>query len=176
MRTATFALFIGVAYLAAGILGMVPDALHAPAPEAPPTTFTVLYGNLLGLFPVNVLHSAVHLVIGVLGLAAWQADHVWHRMSSPRTYARALAVLYGALAVLGLIPGLNTLFGLLPLYGHDVWLHLGTAILAAYFGWRSVVEIERRAAEKVDRREQTIPVEKERRLGHSDRRIPGSEV
>jgi hypothetical protein len=176
MRTATFALFIGMAYLAAGILGMVPDALRPPPPEAPPTTFTVLYGNLLGLFPVNVLHSAVHLVIGVLGLAAWQADHVWHRMSSPRTYARALAVLYGALAVLGLIPGLNTLFGLLPLYGHDVWLHLGTAILAAYFGWRSVVEIERRAAEKVDRREQTIPVEKERRLGHSDRRIPGSEV
>ena len=71
MRTATFALFIGVAYLAAGVLGMVPDALHAPAPEAPPTTFTVLYGNLLGLFPVNVLHSVVHLVIGVVGLAAW---------------------------------------------------------------------------------------------------------
>jgi hypothetical protein len=176
MRTATFALFIGVAYLAAGVLGMVPDALHAPAPEAPPTTFTVLYGNLLGLFPVNVLHSAVHLVIGVLGLAAWQADHVWHRMSSPRTYARALAVLYGTLAVLGLIPGLNTLFGMLPLYGHDVWLHLGTAILAAYFGWRSVVEVERRAAERVDRREESVAVEHERRRGHSDRRIPGSEV
>ena len=176
MRTATFALFIGLAYLAAGILGMVPDALQPPPPEAPPTTFTVLYGYLLGLFPVNVLHSAVHMVIGVLGLAAWQADHVWHRMTSPRTYARALAVLYGALAVLGLIPGVNTLFGLLPLYGHDVWLHLGTAILAAYFGWRTVTEVERRSDARPDRREHAVPVERERRLGHSDRRIPGSEV
>jgi hypothetical protein len=55
-------------------------------------------------------------------------------------------------------------------------LHLGTAILAAYFGWRSVVEVERRAAERVDRREQTVPVDHDRRAGHSDRRIPGSEV
>ena len=176
MRTATFALFIGVAYLAGGIIGMVPDALKPPPPEAPPTTFTVLYGYLLGLFPVNVLHSAVHLVIGVLGLVAWRADHIYHRLTSPRTYARALAVFFGALAVLGLIPGLNTLFGLLPLHGHDVWLHLVTAALAAYFGWRSVVEVERRAAEKVDRREEQVPVERERRFGHSDRRIPGSEV
>ena len=176
MRTATFAFFIGVAYLAWGITGMVPDALQPPPPEAPPIRVAVLYGYLVGLFPVNVVASILHLLTGAAGIAAWQADHSWHRMSSPRTYARVLAILYGALAVLGLIPGLNTLFGLLPLYGHDVWLHLGTAILAAYFGWRSVVEIERRAAEKVDRREQSIPVEKERRLGHSDRRIPGSEV
>jgi hypothetical protein len=55
-------------------------------------------------------------------------------------------------------------------------LHLGTAILAAYFGWRSVVEVERRAAERVDRREESVAVEHERRRGHSDRRIPGSEV
>ena len=176
MRTATFALFIGVAYLAAGFLGMVPDALQPPPPEVPPVTFTVLYGYLLGLFPVNVLHSAVHLVIGALGVAAWQADHVWNRITSARTYARALAVLYGALALLGLIPGLNTLFGLLPLHGHDVWLHLVTAALAAYFGWRSVTEVERRSAERPDRREQAVPVEQERRLGHSDRRVPGSEV
>ena len=176
MRTATFAFFIGVAYLAVGIIGMVPDALFPPPPEAPPTTFTVLYGYLFGLFPVNVLHSAVHLVIGALGIAAWQADHVFHRLTSPRTYARALAILYAALAVIGLIPGMNTLFGYLPLHGHDVWLHLGTAAVAGYFGWRAVVEVERRDADKVDRREQVLPVGHERRFGHSDRRIPGSEV
>jgi hypothetical protein len=176
MRTATFALFIGVAYLAAGFLGMVPDALEPPPPEAPPITLTVLYGYMLGLFPVNVLLSALHLAIGALGIAAWQADHVWHRMTSPRTYARFLTALLGALAVLGLIPGLNTLFGLLPLHGHDIWLHLVTAALAAYFGWRSVTDVERRSDDRPDRREHSVPVEKERRLGHSDRRVPGSEV
>ena len=91
----------------------------------------MLYGYLLGLFPVNVLHSAVHLAIGAWGIAAWRG------MSDPQVYARSLALFYGALAVMGLIPGMNTLFGMLPIHGHDVWLHAGTAAIAAYFGWRS---------------------------------------
>jgi hypothetical protein len=37
---------------------------------------------------------------------------------------------------MGLIPGLSTLFGLVPLFGHDVWLHALTAIIAAWFGYR----------------------------------------
>jgi hypothetical protein len=43
--------------------------------------------------------------------------------------------LYGLLAILGLIPGTNTLFGLVPIYGHDVWLHALSALIAAYFGF-----------------------------------------
>lgn len=45
---------------------------------------------------------------------------------------------YGALAVMGLIPGLDTLFGLVPIFGHDVWLHAVTAAAAVYFGWFAV--------------------------------------
>jgi hypothetical protein len=176
MRTATFALFIGIAYLSAGLLGLVPAALMPPPVDAPPTRFHVLYGYLLGFFPVNVLHSAAHLVIGVWGLVAWQADHIGRRVRSPRMFARALAIVYGALAVMGLIPGVNTLFGLLPIHGHDVWLHAGTAAIAAYFGWRTEVVVERRADDLLDRREQVQPVEHERRFGHGDRRIPASEV
>lgn len=176
MRTATFALFIGLAYLGAGLLGLIPEALLPPPADAPPTTFTMMYGYLLGLFPVNILHSAVHFAIGAWGIAAWQADHVWHRMTSPKMFARALAILYGALAVMGLIPGVNTLFGVLPLHGHDVWLHLGTAALAAYFGWRSEVSVEHRASTTPDRRDQLQGVARERRVGHADRRAPGSEV
>ena len=48
-----------------------------------------------------------------------------------------LAIAYAALMVFGLIPGLNTLFGLVPLYGHDVWLHAVLAAVAAYFGFFS---------------------------------------
>jgi len=169
-------LFFGIAYLSIGLLGMVPAALTPPPPDAPKVTYTVLYGYLFGLFPVNVLHSALHLAIGAAGIAAWRADHDQRRITSPKTYARALAILFGALAVIGLIPAMNTLFGLLPLHGHDVWLHIGTAVVAAYFGWRSENWVERRDDVKIDRREQAMRVERERRLGHSDRRIPGSEV
>ncbi len=162
MSTSTFALVLGIAYLGAGVLGLIPAALLPPPPDAPPTTVTLLYGYLLGLFPVNVLHSAVHLAIGAWGITAWRG------MANPRVYARSLALFYGALALMGLIPGMNTLFGMLPMHGHDVWLHAGTAAVAAYFGWRQEVNLERRQI--TDRRQRMLPVARERRFGLADRR------
>ena len=162
MKTRTFALIFGLAYLGAGLLGLVPAALMPPPPDAPPTSFTLLYGYLLGLFPVNVLHSAVHLAIGFWGLAASRDA------TGAKVYGRSLAILYGVLAVMGLIPGLNNVFGFIPLHGHDVWLHAGTAAIAAYFGWRTEVDVERR--HMMERRQRMMPVARERRLGLADRR------
>lgn len=161
MKTTTFALIIGIAYLAAGLLGLVPAALRPPPPDAPPTTLTVLYGYLLGIFAVNIAHSAVHLAIGAWGVLAARDS------PAAQMYSRSIAMIYGVLAVMGLIPGMNTLFGVLPLHGHDVWLHAGTAALAAYFGWREV-KTERRTT--ADRRQRMLPVARERRLGLADRR------
>ena len=162
MKTSTFALILGIAYLLAGLMGLIPAFLRPPAADAPPTTFTLLYGQLLGLFPVNILHTLVHFAIGIWGLMAWKGA------AHPKVYARSLAMLYGVLAVAGLIPGLNTMFGFIPLHGHDVWLHAGTAAIAAYFGWRSEVSMERR--QMPDRRQRMLPVARERRLGLADRR------
>jgi hypothetical protein len=167
MKSSTFALVFGIAYLGAGLLGLVPAALRPPPPDVPPTSFTMMYGYLLGIFPVNVLHSAVHLAIGAWGIAAWRG------LAHPRVYAQSLAIFYGVLAVMGLIPGMNTVFGMLPLHGHDVWLHAGTAAVAAYFGWRSESSAERRASTTPDRRQHLMPVERERRLGLADRRQLG---
>jgi hypothetical protein len=162
MRTATFALIIGIAYLGAGLLGLVPASLMPPPAEAPPTRFDVLYGYLLGLFPVNVLHTAVHLAIGFWGIMAWRGT------ANPHVFARSLAILYGVLAVMGLIPGMSTLFGMVPMHGHDVWLHAVTAAAAAYFGWFHEVQPERRRI--ADRRQRMLPVARERRMGLADRR------
>ena len=89
---------------------------------------------MLGLFPVNVVHHLVHLLVGILGIAAYRA------FDSARLYSRGLAIVYAVLAVMGLISAANlhTMFGLTPLFSHDVWLHAGTAIIAAYFGWGPV--------------------------------------
>jgi hypothetical protein len=165
MKTTTFALIFGIAYLAAGVLGLIPAALQPPPPGAPTTSLGVLYGYLLGLFPVNVLHTAVHLAIGLWGIAAWSGA------LGALTYARALAMLYGTLAVMGMVPGLNTVFGLIPLHGHDVWLHAGTAAIAAYFGWRrhEAVAAERRIPLD-DRRQHGTFVTFDRRGGLEDRR------
>ena len=139
MNTRTFAVVLGAVYTIVGILGFVPAFLRPPPADAPRLAVDAAYGYFLGLFPVNVVHSLVHLAVGVWGLIAMRS---WARS---QMYARGLAIIFGALTVLGLIPGLNSMFGLTPLWGHDIWLHGLTALAAAYFATRS------RAVEDISR-------------------------
>ena len=132
--------------------------------DAPPTKFALLYGYLLGLFPVNLLHSLVHIVIGAWGISAWSGR------SSSISFARGLAILYGALAVLGMFPLLNTAMGMIPIHGNDVWLHGITAVVAAYFGWRQPAAMRERRHILGDRRQRMFPIARERRFGLADRR------
>ena len=56
-------------------------------------------------------------------------------------YARGVAILYALLALMGVLPApFRSTFGLIPIYGHDVWPHALTALIAAYFGWAAPVE------------------------------------
>jgi hypothetical protein len=128
MTTRYFALIAGIIYLLVGLMGFIPALLTAPV-GAPDLVVDSFYGYLLGLFPVNILHNLVHLAIGIWGIAAYR------NLGGSINFARGLAILYGILAVMGLIPGLNTMFGLTPLFSHDVWLHALTAVVAAYFGF-----------------------------------------
>ena len=141
MTARNFALVIGIIYLAAGVLGFVPPLIMAPPAGAPDVGIHAFHGYLLGLFPVNLMHNLVHLAIGAWGIAAART------MAGARMYSKSLAVIYGVLAVMGLIPGLNTMFGLAPIHGNDVWLHALTAVVAAYFGWFApATESDRKAA------------------------------
>jgi hypothetical protein len=145
IRPQHFALVLGIIYTLVGIAGFVPGVLQTPPPGAPPVRVDQNYGYLFGLFPVNILHTLVHLIVGVWGLLASR------RFAPSRTYAQSLAVIFGVLTIMGLVPGLNTVFGLIPLFAHDIWLHALTALVAAYFGWsrmaaREVFSEERRRA------------------------------
>ena len=88
----------------------------------------------MGLLPVNLLHNLVHVLFGILGVVAFAGS------IAPRLYAQIVAVAYGLLFVLGLFPATNTLFGLVPIYGNDVWLHLVLGGVAAYFGFMAPAE------------------------------------
>lgn len=123
-----FALIFGIIYVLVGILGFVPGLTSHHA-DMPPISIDSFYGKIMGLFPVNILHNIVHLAIGAWGILASRS------VSGARFFGKALAIIYGLLAILGLIPGANTMFGLVPIYGHDVWLHALSALIAAYFGF-----------------------------------------
>ena len=129
MSTRTFALVWGVVFLMLATTGFIPGLLQDIHPEDPHLLVDEMYGRALGLFPVNVLHSLVHLVFGIWGVLAYRD---WDKA---KAYAKAVAVIYGLFVVMGLIPGLNTTFGLVPLHDNDVWLHAVLAIPAAYFGF-----------------------------------------
>jgi len=111
----TVARVFGVIFVLLGILGFVP----ATAPD----------GMLLGMFPVNAVHNIVHILLGLWGLAAGGTA------AGAVSYFKGIAVIYALLMVLGLIPATNTLFGLAPIHGNDVWLHGVLAGIAAYYGF-----------------------------------------
>ena len=129
MLTRYFALVIGITYVLAGLAGFIP-ALGTER-TTPDLIVDAQYRNVLGLFPANILHHLVHLAIGILGILAYRS------YANARSYSRVLAVVYGLLAVMGLIEAgnINTTFELIPLFSHDIWLHALTALAAAYFGF-----------------------------------------
>jgi hypothetical protein len=140
MSVRYFSLVLGIVYTLVGLMGFIPGLLSEPPAGAPPVSLDTLYGYLIGLFPVNILHTIVHLVVGIAGLLAYRS---W---DASRTYARIIAVVFGLLALMGLVPGLSTTFGLIPLFSHDIWLHALTSLTAAYFGFVAPAERETMAA------------------------------
>jgi hypothetical protein len=166
MNARNFALINGALYFAVGLLGLLSFLVmtdRAGAPGGPPAA-----GYLFGLFAVNSVLNFVHLLIGAWGLTAF-----WG-MVSARNYARSAAVILGILAVMGLLPVLDSAFGFMPLAGFNVALHALTAIAAAYVGYGmgavatpAHAERRRRAPE---RRMASQPVPLERRHGTRERR------
>lgn len=124
-----FALLFGLTYLVVGLVSFIPLFLE-PADPAP--TFLLangLYGELFGLFPVNWIHNLVHIGLGAWGISSFKS------VAASRYYARGLALIFGVLTILGVFTPTSTLLGIAPLYGHNVWLHALSSLLAAPFGF-----------------------------------------
>lgn len=127
MSLKTFALVYGVAFLLIGASGFVPGL--SPAHSHPDLAVQAGSAMALGLFPVNILHNLFHLAFGLWALVASRG------VAGARGYGKAVSIIYGLLTVMGLIPATDTTFGLVPIYGNDVWLHALLAGVAAYFGF-----------------------------------------
>jgi hypothetical protein len=142
MTTRSFALILGLVFVAIGAAGFIPVLAHPEAGAALAGNLSAAVGPvpaprmlgpgddmLFGLFPVNPLLSGLHALCGLWGLIAARGR------GAALFYARIVAILYALLALAGLLPATQTGFGLMPLYAKDVWLHGLIALAAAYFGW-----------------------------------------
>lgn len=80
---------------------------------------------------MNTLHNTVHLLAGVLGVAA--AYTGW-----PRLYNRVVGIVYLVVGILGFIPVLiikGLLLGLVSINLSDNLLHLVAGIVLVYIGF-----------------------------------------
>jgi hypothetical protein len=127
--TRTFALVVGAAFTLAGIAGFLPWFTTHPPDDAPHLIMDTSYGLLLGLFPVNLIHNIFHFGVGIMGLLAFRT------FPSALRFSRFLGIALAVLTLMGLVPALQTGFGLWPLYGHDIWLHGIEAVIGIYLGF-----------------------------------------
>jgi len=113
-------LVAGIGFLLVAVLGFVASGMSM---EADPN----LAPKIFGMFPVNFLHNCVHLAFGVWGLAAARTH------DASRAYCRIAGVIYLVLTGLGYFSPNG--FGLVPLGGADVLLHLLLGLVLAGVGF-----------------------------------------
>lgn len=112
----TYAQALGGVLTLIGILGFIPGI----TPNAPD-------GNLIGLFAVNPLHNIIHILSGVVGLAA----AYYGQGAYARWYAGIFGLVYGLVTIIGFIQG-NSVLGLIPTNLADNLLHLLITASALY--------------------------------------------
>ncbi len=111
-----YAQLLGIVLTAVGILGFVP----ALTPD----------NNLLGIFAINPMHNVIHLLSGVVGLAAGFLGSGQYA----RWYAGVFGAVYALVTIIGFIQ-MTTVLGLIPVNLADNLLHTLVAIasLAVFF-------------------------------------------
>lgn len=120
------ALVLGVVYVLVGLIGFLGSPLVSPSTQDAAT------GAVLGIFLVNPLHNVVHLAIGAALIYGATA-------TGPAVMvARAVGIVYLAVGLLGIFA--PSTFGLMPIGGTDIFLHLGTAFVLLLIGFGRVGE------------------------------------
>ncbi|NJR39074.1 MAG: DUF4383 domain-containing protein [Leptolyngbyaceae cyanobacterium CSU_1_4] len=127
----TVALILGISLLFLGLVGFLPGFTFIPGTISHPTSVypDPGYGYIFGIFPTNYFHNAIRILVGLWGIAACTS------LGGAIAFLQLFTVIYGAEALLGLLPFANTLFGTMPLYGGNVGLSLLSAAIAAYYGF-----------------------------------------
>jgi hypothetical protein len=129
------ALALGIIFLLLGIAGFIPgfttlpgESFNSGVPLDADGIYAKGFSLLFGAFPTNLMHNLVHLLVGALGIASATTGKA-------RLYNKAFAISYIAIAVMGLLPLTQTTFGIMPIFGNNVWLNALSGVIAGYYGF-----------------------------------------
>ena len=114
-----YCLLAGIALLLAGIFGFISDSEF--------DTGDGVQGDLFLGFEVNGIHNLIHVASGLVLLAASP------KRASARAVALGFGLVYGLVAIIGLIDGEDVL-GLIPINSADNLLHIALAALGIITG------------------------------------------
>jgi len=114
-----YCLLAGLSLLLAGVFGFISDSSF--------DTGDGVQGDLFLGFEVNAIHNLIHVASGLVLLAASP------KRASARAIALGFGLVYGLVAVIGLIDGEDVL-GLIPVNSADNVLHIALAALGITTG------------------------------------------
>jgi Domain of unknown function (DUF4383) len=109
-----YATLVGAVLVVAGIIGFFYEASFATGSE-------VVSDDVFGILAVNGWHNVVHILLGLIGLAAAGTTY------AARTYCLAVGAVYIVLAIWGFLEtenGFGVLIDLVPINTEDNFLHL----------------------------------------------------
>ncbi len=114
-----YCLLAGLSLLLAGVLGFLANSSFDTGDD-------VQGGSFIG-FEVNAIHNLIHVASGLVLVGASRARR------SARTVAIAFGLVYGIVAIIGLVDGRDVL-GLIPINSADNVLHIALAGLGVLTG------------------------------------------
>lgn len=102
---------LGLGFIGAGLWGFVHDPI-------------------LGIFDVDPLHNIVHILSGLLALAAVVMGN-----GTMRVFGRLIGIIYLLIALLGFFVPAKHVLGLFIVNAADNWLHLGITLFLLWVGF-----------------------------------------
>ncbi len=130
MNARKFALYGGIVFLTIGFLSFIPG-LEGTYDNLIRLDMNVSYARFLGVFPMNLYNKGALMTFGIIGIMVAREEKLIHSIH----FARAVFLAMVPLAILGMIPATETLFGQWPLYGAEAAAHAFFGLIGGYFGF-----------------------------------------
>jgi hypothetical protein len=130
MTSKKFALVGGMVMLILGVTSLIPALSGSPS-GLPTLKLTTSYGLFLGVLPLNILNKIGLIFLGIAGIYASRMEN----KEIAIYFSRTICVVMGILALLGISPTTDTLFGYSPLFGTEILINTLFALLGGYCGF-----------------------------------------